>query len=89
MLVHRPDRCANPACGADLAGAVEYARQRRQVFELPEPRLEVTEHQIVALSCACGHVTVADAPAGVTGRVQYGPMVKAAALYTRGAHFPP
>lgn len=88
-LVYRPDRCANPACGADLAGAAEYARQRRQVFELPEPKLEVTEHQIVAVACTCGQVTVADAPAGVTGRVQYGPMVKAAAVYTRGAQFLP
>ena len=56
-LVHRPDTCANPVCGADLAGAPEYARQRRVVFELPEPKLEVTEHQIVAVACGCGQVT--------------------------------
>jgi transposase len=88
-VVHRPDRCANPVCGADLAEAVEYARQRRQVFELPEPRLVVTEHQIVALSCDCGQVTLAEAPVGVSGRVQYGPTVKAAAVYARGGHFLP
>jgi len=76
-------------CGADLAHAAEYARQRRQVFEVPEPTMVVTEHQIVALSCGCGQVTLADAPVGVSGRVQYGPTVKAAAVYARGAHFLP
>ncbi len=68
-VVHRPDRCANPVCGADLTQAPEYARARRQVFELPDARLVVTEHQILALSCDCGQVTLADAPAGVSGRV--------------------
>jgi transposase len=89
MVVHRPDRCANPVCGADLAAAPEYARQRRQVFEVPEPTMVVTEHQIVAVACGCGQVTLADVPDGVTGRVQYGPTVKAAAVYARGAHFLP
>jgi hypothetical protein len=48
-MVPRPDRCANPVCGAGLATAPEYGRQRRQVFELPEPTMVVTEHQVVAL----------------------------------------
>lgn len=34
-LVHRPEVYGNPVCGAGLADAIEYARQRRQVFELP------------------------------------------------------
>lgn len=88
-MVHRPDRCANPVCGPDLATAPEYGRQRRQVFELPEPTMVVTEHQVVALCCGCGRVTLGEAPAGVSGRVQYGPTVKAAAVYARGAHFLP
>jgi transposase len=89
VVLHRPDRCANARCGADLADAPEYARQRRQVVELPEPRVVVTEHQVVAVACGCGQVTVAQAPAGVSGRVQYGPTVKAAAVYARGAQFLP
>jgi transposase len=28
-VVHRPERCGNPACGADLRGAAEFARLRR------------------------------------------------------------
>ncbi|WP_406076000.1 IS66 family transposase [Micromonospora sp. NBC_01638] len=88
-VVHRPDRCVNPVCGADLGGGVEYGRQRRQVFDLPEPKLVVTEHQFVAVLCTCGQVSQGEVPAGVTGRAQYGPGVKAAAVYGRGAQFLP
>lgn len=88
-VVHRPARCVNAACGADLRDAAVFARQRRQVFELPEPRMVVTEHQVVALLCGCGQVSEAAEPAGVTGRAQYGPGVKAAAVYARGAQFLP
>lgn len=89
-LEHRADRCANPACGAALADAVEYARQRRQVFELPEVKPHVVEHQIVALRCGCcGQVTEGSAPEAVGGRAQYGSTVKAAAVYGRGAQFLP
>lgn len=88
-VVHRPDRCVDPDCAADLAGAPEYGRQRRQVFELPEPKMVVTEHQIVAVRCVCGQVSEGCPPVGVSGRVQYGPGVKAAAVYGRGAQFLP
>lgn len=89
IVEHRPRRCVNPACGADLAHASEYARQRRQVFELPEPSVVVTEHQIVAVACGCGQVSQGETPTGVTGRAQYGPGVKAAVVYGRGAQFLP
>lgn len=51
--------------------------------------MTVIEHQIVAVSCTCGQVTMGQAPAGVCGRVQYGATVKAAAVYARGAQFLP
>nr|WP_235967117.1 IS66 family transposase [Micromonospora rubida] len=88
-VLHRPEVCANPDCGADLDNAVVFGRQRRQVFDLPEPGMIVTEHQIVAVRCGCGHVTEGSPPPGVTGRAQYGPGVKAAVVYARGAHFLP
>jgi transposase len=89
-LEHRPERCANPACGAGLVDEVEYARQRRQVFELPEVTLRVIEHQLIAVRCGCcGQVTEPVAPDEVSGRAQYGPGVKAAVVYARGAQFLP
>src|SRR5438067_7269190 len=71
-----PARCHG--CQTDLVGAPEFSRQRRQVIELaPTPEARVTEFQVVSLVCpCCGAVTVGEAPAGVSGRVQYGPGVK-------------
>jgi transposase len=96
-LVDDPDstiECPPMACGAcqkDLAGAPEFSRQRRQVIELPPPpKAKVTEYRVVSLVCpCCGAVTVGEAPAGVSGRVQYGPGVKARLVYLRAAQFLP
>jgi hypothetical protein len=73
----RPAVCGR--CDTGLADSVEFSRQRRQVIELPPPpKATVTEYQVISLVCpCCGAVTAAAAPAGVTGRVQYGPGVKA------------
>ncbi len=49
---------------------------RRQVFDLPEPRLEVTEHQLGQIEC-CGRVQRGEYPPYVTANVQYGPGVRA------------
>lgn len=51
----------------------------RKLFrEVLPVRPYVTEHQLIPLQCEdCGQVTEADSPAGVMGRVQYGPGVKA------------
>ena len=44
---------------------------RRQVFDIPMPRLEVTEHRVVAIFC-CGRTNVGSFPAGVSAVTQYG-----------------
>jgi transposase len=84
-----PSTCGG--CHVDLAGAEEFARQRRQVVDLPPPpRPYVTEYRVVSLVCPdCGAVTCGDAPDGVAGRVQHGPGVKARLAYLRGAQFLP
>ena len=66
-------------CGHDLAGEPVLGVQKRQVFEAsPPPPPAVTEYQVAAKQCPdCGEVSVGLAPAGVTGRVQYGPLVHA------------
>lgn len=67
-------------CGHDLAGEpVLGTPQKRQVFEAaPPPPPSVTEYQVTAKQCpGCGEVSVGLAPAGVTGRAQYGPLVHA------------
>ena len=69
-------------CQAGLTVAMVTGVSKRQVFDLPEPRLEVTEHQASIYRCAqcCGETSAAF-PEGVNAPAQYGPRVKAAAVY--------
>jgi transposase len=79
-------------CGRDLAGEpVLGTPQKRQVFEAsPPPPPAVTEYQVAAKECPeCGEVSVGLAPAGVTGRVQYGPGVHAKAALAVCANYLP
>jgi transposase len=78
-VVHEPSACSG--CGAGLARAAEVGRARRQVFDLPEQALEVTEHQVVSRRCGCGAVSCGVAPAFAAAPVQYGPRVRGATVY--------
>jgi transposase len=86
--VAKPDvieRHEAQACGRCLSGLtarMAIGVEKRQVFDLPEPRLQVTEHQAMIYCCAhCRSRTVATFPQGVIASAQYGPRVRAAALY--------
>ena len=64
--------------------------EKRQVFDMPQPRLEVTEHQAHIYTCAgCRGVTKAAFPPAVSAHVQYGPRIKAAAVYLNVQHLVP
>src|ERR1700676_5591466 len=65
--------------------------QKRQVFEAaPPPPPSVTEYQVAAKQCPqCGEVSVGLAPAGVTGRAQYGPLVHASTALAVCANYLP
>ena len=78
-------------CGHDLAGVPAAWLQKRQVFEAaPPPPPVVTEYQILAKQCpACEAISVGLAPAGVTGRVQYGPRVHASTALAACANYLP
>lgn len=55
--------------------------EKRQVFELPPPRLEVTEYQMHKANCpVCGVTSHAQAPDGINAPAQYGTRVKAQAV---------
>jgi transposase len=79
---HRVSVCEK--CHASLAQGSNLRVERRQVFDLPPPRLEVDEHQAFSTRClGCGHVNTAAFPADIIAPVQYGPGVKAVAAYLR------
>jgi transposase len=78
---HAVERCKD--CGRSLAKQAPDHVERRQVFELPEPKLEVTEHQSEVKTCPCGCVNCADFPAEVTAPVLYGPRIKSVAVYLK------
>ena len=78
---HRVERCAG--CDRSLAYRPAEAIEKRQVHDLPHMRLIVTEHQAEMKRCSCGHLNKAAFPEGVNAPVQYGPGVKAAAVYLK------
>jgi len=80
VLTHRPSHCE--ACQCELGQEVGQVKERRQIHELPDLRLIVTEHQVESICCpACQHLTVARFPAGVDAPAQYGPRMQAMAVY--------
>lgn len=80
VVEHRAAVCAH--CQTPLEGAPVLLRERRQVHELPPVRLVVTEHQALHVRCpACQQVSVGMFPAEALSRAQYGPQVRALAVY--------
>ena len=77
----RCEKCGEllPVHGADH---LHCQPEVRQVFELPAIRLEVTEYQAQRVICPlCREVTTAAFPEGVNAPAQYGPHLKATAIY--------
>jgi len=85
QFTHEPHACVQ--CGASLADAPVVGVDRRQVFDLPVMRLEVTQHDLVCRACSCGTVTKARTPVGVNAPVQYGPRIAAAGVYLLHGQF--
>jgi len=79
IVPHRVERCSD--CRRSLAGQEPDRVERRQVHDLPEPKLEVTEHQAEVKTCPCGCVNRAAFPPEAAAPVQYGPRVKSVAVY--------
>lgn len=84
---HPVDRCTG--CGRSLADPAPDRVERRQVFDLPEPTLEVTEHQADIKTCPGGCVTRAAFPPEVTAPAQYGVRVTSVAVSLKESQFLP
>jgi transposase len=78
-VIHR--RRGKCSCGCNLAGASVVDTAKRQVFNLPEIKVDVTEHQVQTIMCTCGKVHTAEFPEGINAPVQYGSGLRALATY--------
>lgn len=80
VAVHKPEACMR--CGASLAESRVVGSHKRQVFDLPAVKVEVSEHQAETRRCSkCGAKTTAKFPFGIQAPVQYGQNLRARVLY--------
>ena len=80
LETHQVEKCAH--CQNSLKRQKVERIEKRQVFDLPKVRMEVTEHQAQVKRClCCGKETRAEFPKGVNQAVQYGTEAKTQMAY--------
>jgi transposase len=80
VVEHRPSVCA--ICQTPLEDAPIIGQERRQVHELPPIRLLIWEHRALQVRCpSCQAVNVGAFPAAAASQAQYGPRLRALAVY--------
>ena len=88
VQVHAPSCCK--ACGQSLEQIPATRRERRQVVDIPPPKVRVVEHQAETNCCpGCRVETTGEFPEGVEAPAQYGPRVAAVAVYLNQAQLLP
>jgi transposase len=88
IINHYPEGCAK--CALEITPEMGAGYQSRQVFDVPEPKVVVTEHRAYSCLCPnCQTVTSAPFPEGITAPVQYGARICAFVVYLLNYHFLP
>jgi transposase len=88
VQVHRVKLCQH--CQANLEEVEAQGYQKRQVFDIPPVKVEVTEYQAEIKNCPqCRQTTVGEFPSGVSQPVQYGERLKTQMVYFHEYHFVP
>lgn len=80
IRVYRATNCNG--CGRSLEDISPAGCRKRQVFDLPPIKVEVTEHRAEKKICPhCGQLNEAFFPDGINQPTQYGPRIKAILTY--------
>jgi transposase len=88
VVTHTPTSCIG--CGSDLSHVSGATAEQRQVFDIPQPKINVTEHRTLEKKCpCCGGITRASFPEDIKGPVQYGDRIRALIAYFSHEHFIP
>lgn len=71
-----------PNCSLSLKNSAALDLDKRQVFDIPQIKIQVTEFQAEIKKCSqCNHTSRAVFPKGVTHKTQYGNQIKTTATY--------
>jgi transposase len=84
---HKPCYCGG--CGNDLSKLPFEFAGKRQVIDVPEIKLHVTEHRIYSKVCSCGHVTTSDFPLQANAPVSYGNNIESLIGYFHSRQYIP
>lgn len=88
IVTHAVTNCHG--CGLNLGQVDGTCAEKRQVFDIPKPKIEVTEHQALEKQCpCCGELNRGIFPENIRGPVQYGERVQALTAYFSHQHFIP
>jgi len=67
---HFPEYCN--CCGNNISKIPAEFVGKRQVFDIPEIKIQVTEHQVFKRKCTCGQETISTFPIQANAPVSYG-----------------
>ncbi len=89
IVIHTPTSCNE--CGASLLNDINgFHVESRQVFDIPQPKIKITEHRIEEKKClCCGEINRAIFPENIRRPVQYGERTQALIAYFAHQHFIP
>jgi transposase len=77
---HQVKECVFCHCSLQDSKVIEY--KKRQLFDIPPLKIEVSEHQAEVKKCSgCGIINTADFPVEISHPVQYGNRIKSLVVY--------
>ena len=84
---HIPSYCG--CCGSNLLSFPYEFVGKRQVFDIPEIKIKVTEHQVFKKVCTCGHENTCDFPPEANAPVSYGNNIESLVGYFHSRQYLP